>query len=85
MSNSLLERLTAAAHTVRDREAAAADARELRDRLVVEAIDAGNSQNSVSAAAGISRARVNAVLANSQPEPAPAPEPVPRDVAPAAA
>lgn len=85
MANALLTRLTAAADTLRDREDAATDARTQRDRLVVESIDAGNSQHSVAEAAGISRARVNAILANSQPAPAPAPEAVPRDVAPGVA
>jgi hypothetical protein len=85
MTNALLTRLTAAAKATRDREAAATDARELRDRLIVEAIDVGCSQQTVAGAAGVSRARVNAVLACSQPEPAPAAEPIPHDATPAAA
>lgn len=61
-------RLEAASSAVRSaREALAAEV-ELRDRLVVAAIDQGMSQRAVAAAAGISVPRVCAILAGSQPD-----------------
>ena len=56
-------RLEAAAAAVKDAEAALADAREQRDALVVTAIDQGMSQRAVARAAGISVARVCAIVA----------------------
>lgn len=56
-------RLEAAAAAVKDSEEALAAAREQRDRLVVTAIDQGMSQRAVARAAGISVARVCAILA----------------------
>lgn len=84
-TNPLLDRLRAAAREVADTDDQARAAHERRDRLIVEAVDAGNRQRDVAAAAGISHARLIAVLAASQPQPTPAPEVLPRDVVPGAA
>lgn len=78
----LLSRLTTAAHELADANDAAKAARELRDQLVVEAVDQyGLQQRAVAAAAEISSARVIAILGASQVQPAPAPEVIPADVA----
>lgn len=84
-TNPLIDRLRAAARDVADADDHASAAHERRDRLIVEAVDAGNRQRDVAAAAGISHARLIAVLARSQPQPAPAPEVLPRDIAPGTA
>lgn len=61
-------RLEAAAAEVADARDALAAAMERRDALVVAAIDHGMSQRQAARAAGISVARVIAVLASSQPD-----------------
>lgn len=61
-------RLAAAAAAVTSaREALAAEI-EIRDRLVVAAVDGGMGQRAVARAARISIARVVAILASSQPD-----------------
>jgi hypothetical protein len=58
------ERLAAAARAVTDAVDALKLAREARDELVCDAVDAGElSQRAVAAAAGITVPRVNAILA----------------------
>jgi hypothetical protein len=66
-SVDLIVRLRAAARDVADHVDALAASRELRDRLVVEAADAGCSNRQIGAAAGITHPRVIGILANSQP------------------
>jgi len=64
----VLPRLTAAATAVRSsRDAYHADL-ELRDALVVAAIDNGLSQRAVARAAGFTGGRVAAILSQSQPD-----------------
>jgi hypothetical protein len=61
---SMPERLAAAAVAVKEANDAAHLARQQRDQLVVEAIDVdGLSQRTVAVAAGITVARVSAILA----------------------
>lgn len=60
-------RLEAAAVAVRSAHEAYRAQVELRDTLVVAAIDHGMSQRQVAKAAGVSVARVCAILAGSQP------------------
>lgn len=62
----LLPRITAAAHAARDAEDAWRLRVRHRDQLVTSAVDAGVSQRSIAAAAGLSKGRVIAILANSQ-------------------
>lgn len=59
-------RLEAASAAVSDAAEALTDARRLRDELVVTAVDQGMSLRAVAAAAGITSARVCAILAASQ-------------------
>jgi myo-inositol catabolism protein IolC len=59
-------RLVAAAAALADATEAATDARRLRDQLVVAAVDHGMSLRAVAAAAGVTSARVCAILAASQ-------------------
>ena len=59
-------RLVAAAGAVKDAREALADATEVRDQLVVQAIDQGMTQRAVATAAGVSVPRVCAILASSQ-------------------
>lgn len=61
-------RLTAAAADVADAHDAYRASLELRDELVVRAVDEGMSQRAVAAAAGIRVGRVSAILAGSQPQ-----------------
>lgn len=56
------ERLRAAGLAVRDAHEAYDAARELRDALIVQAIDEGMQQRVVAAAAGVSKSRVIAIL-----------------------
>ena len=58
------ERLRAAARAVGDTREAYDAARELRDALIVQAIDEGMQQNAVARAAGVSRSRVVAIIAD---------------------
>ena len=60
----MTERLRAAGRAVTDSREAYDAARELRDALIVQAIDEGMQQNAVARAAGVSRARVIAILGN---------------------
>jgi hypothetical protein len=62
----LLPRITAAAHASHDAEDAWRLMIRQRDQLVVSAVDAGVSQRSIAAAAGLSKGRVIAILCNSQ-------------------
>lgn len=61
----MVERLRHAGLGVSDSREAYDAARELRDGLVVQAVDEGMQQRAVAAAAGISQARVIAILAAS--------------------
>ena len=58
-------RLSAAGRAVVGAREALDVKREHRDRLIVEAVDAGMAQRAVAAAAGVSVARVSAVLLSS--------------------
>jgi hypothetical protein len=60
-------RLEAAARACDDRSTALAAEHEIRNRLIVEAIDQGMTQTSVARFAHLTPARVTAILANSQP------------------
>lgn len=59
----LLERVRQAAADLRDAEEATRARRELRDRLVVAAVDEGVQQRAVARAAGISNGRVIQLIA----------------------
>lgn len=61
--DSLLNRLTAAAHDLEAKQEAVGPARELRDQLIVEAREAGVSYTKVAKAGLCSRATVFTVLA----------------------
>ena len=64
----LLPRIKAAAVDARDKTDAAQLAQRMRDRLIVEAVDAGISQRHVAAAAGVSKGRIIAILGNAYTE-----------------
>lgn len=61
----MVDRLRRAGLAVNDAREAYDAARELRDALVIQAIDEGMQQQVVAAAAGISRSRVIAILSTS--------------------
>ena len=61
-------RLEAAARAVADAEQHLQHERELRDKLVVLAVDEGMHHGAVATAAGVSRTRVLAILVASQPD-----------------
>lgn len=60
----LLPRLEQLARETRDAQDAAQLLQRQRDALIVEAVDAGITQRAVAQAAGISKGRIIAVLAN---------------------
>lgn len=63
---SLPERITASSERLADLLQLAANERETRDRLIVEAVDeAGIPQAAVARAAGLSQPQVNRILATS--------------------
>jgi hypothetical protein len=64
----VLPRLIAAGRAVRSAHDAHQAELELRDDLVVAAVDHGINQREVARAAGVSVARISAILANSQPD-----------------
>lgn len=59
----MVNRLQAAGRAVADTREGYEAARELRDALIVQAVDEGMQQTAVARAAGVSRARVIAILA----------------------
>lgn len=59
----MIERLRAAGRAVHDAQEAYDAARELRDALIVQAIDEGMAQHIVANASGVSRSRVIAIVA----------------------
>lgn len=62
----LLPRITAAADAAHDAEDAWRLRVRHRDQLVTKAVDAGVSQRSIAAAAGLSKARIVGIMAGSQ-------------------
>jgi hypothetical protein len=62
----LLPRITAAAAAAVDAEDAWRLRVSHRDQLVTKAVDAGVSQRSIAAAAGLSKARIVGIMAGSQ-------------------
>ena len=66
MLDGMADRLRAAARAVVDSREAYDAARELRDALIVEAIDQGMQQKAVAALTGVSRSRVIAILGVSE-------------------
>lgn len=60
--DGMVTRMTAAAREVADAREAYDAALELRDALIVDAIDQGCPQTVVARAAGVSRSRVMAIL-----------------------
>lgn len=58
------QRLNAAADQVDELEVALRDARELRNRIILEAVDNGMSQRPVARAARVAPAQVHRVLAS---------------------
>lgn len=59
---TMTEQIAAASRTVRDAKEAWDDAREARDRLIVEASDEGMPQRAIAKAAGLSQPRIIALL-----------------------
>lgn len=59
-------RIKAAAADTRDAKEAYDLATEQRNRLIVEAVDGGMTQQAVAALAGVAKGRISAILAGSQ-------------------
>jgi hypothetical protein len=60
--SDLAIRLTKAGHDVRDAHEALEDARETRDRLILEAGDLGMSQRAIATAVKVSQQRIVAIV-----------------------